>query len=540
MDPRAEITIVQEKPDLSMASCGYPYYIGGTFDDRSELINTPTGVIRDSAFFQAVKGIRALTRTRVIRIDRDACRVSCVDLTSEETFELPYDKLVLATGATPVVPPLPGHDLAGISTLQSMEDADRLRRAVDEHQAQHAVIVGGGLIGVETCEALRESGIQVTLVEMLPQILSFLDWELAKAVENHVVGKGVRVITGNPVASFIGRDGRLSGVVLNDGERIDCQLAVIAVGVRPNSRLAQESGLRVGATGGMSVDAYMQTSDPNIYAVGDCVEIPHRITGRMVHVPYGDLANLQGRIAAQNLVLGNQVTFPGTIQTGVCKVFDFSAGSTGLSEEAARDMGREIIAVLTAAPDKPHYMSGKLLLMKMVAEKDGGRLLGVQAVGPGDASKRLAAAAMAIQGGLTVTDLVNADLPYAPPYSPAIDNLILTAHVLENKMLGRMTGVSGREVLERLSGVSPPVLLDVRSLEEFEAMRLGVGEQLIPLGALRGRLDELPADKEREIICYCKVSLRGYEAATLLEAHGWKNAKVLEGGVMAWPYPREK
>lgn len=540
MDQHAEVTIVQEGPDLSMASCGYPYYVGGFFNNRNDLLSSSAGVVRDPKFYLNAKGITALTRTRAVRIDPVRRQVTCVALDESREFELPYDKLILATGATPVLPPVPGADLEGVTTLQSMKDADYLRKVADEKTIRRAVVVGGGLIGVETCEALHLAGIHITLVEMMPQLLMFLDWEMAKLLENHVRAKGAHVVTENPVAAFLGENGKLTGVKLKNGIELPCEVAVVAVGVRPNGRLAQEAGLSIGRRGGIAVDTYMQTSHPDIYAVGDCVEIPNLITGEKVHAPYGDLANLEGRVAAQNAVSGNCVTFPGTIQTGVCKVFDFHAGSTGLSETKARAAGFDVVTVVTAAPDKPHFMGGKMLILKMVAEAKTGRLLGLQAVGPGDVSKRIAEAAVAIMGKLSIHDLVNADLPYAPPFSPAIDNVIAAAHVMENKMLGRMRGVSCRDVYEKIRRGEKPYLIDARTPEEYERTRLGIGENLIPLGALRRRLGELPADKNAEIICYCTISLRGYEAAGVLMAHGWTNVSVMEGGITAWPFEKEK
>ena len=349
------------------------------------------------------------------------------------------------------------------------------------------------------------------------------------------------MLTEVAVAGFLGENGKLTAVKLSNGIELPCELAVVAVGVSPNSRLAREAGLKIGALGGIEVDEHMRTSDPDIYAVGDCVEVTHRITGHKVLAPYGDLANLQGRVAGENAVDGDNVAFPGTIQTGICKVFDYSAGSTGLSESRERESGfADIACAVSAGLDKPGYMGGRFLVSKMVAERASGRIIGYQCVGPGDVSRQIAQAALAIQGGLSVREVANADLPYAPPFSLAIDHFISTAHVLENKMKGRMKGVSAMEVKEKMARGEKPLLLDVRGPDEFEAMRLGIGETLIPLGALRARLGELPQDKAREIICYCKISLRGYEAARLLEAAGYSNAKVLEGGILAWPYPREK
>lgn len=540
MDQHAEITIVQRDPDLSMASCGYPYYVGGCFDNRNELLCTPTGVVRDPKFFLNAKGITALTGTEVVAVDRERRSVRCRKLDGGEEFELPYDALVFATGATPVMPPVPGTDLKGITTLQSMRDADYLRRIRDEGRIKRAVVVGGGLIGVETCEALHLARIQITVVEMLPQILTFLDWEMARLVENHMRAKGAHIVTDNPVAAFVGEGGSLSAVRLKNGTELPCELAVVATGVRPNGALARQAGLAVGERGGIAVNEFMQTSDPAIYAAGDCVEIPNLITGARVHAPYGDLANIEGRVVGQNVILGPTVRFPGTLQTGVCKVFDFAAGATGLSEAAAQKAGFDTVSAVTAAPDKPGFMGGKLLVIKMVADRASGRLLGVQCVGPGDVSKRIATAAMALHGRLSVTDLTVADLPYAPPFSPAIDNLIAAAHVLENKMTGRMAGLSCRELKAKVDAKDNVFILDARGPDEYEQMRLGIGEVLIPLGALRKRLADLPADKNREIVCLCKISLRGYEAASYLEAQGWTNVKVMEGGIMAWPFAREK
>ncbi len=541
MDEDAEIVIIQKSPDLSMASCGYPYYVGGFFDDRNLLICTPTGVVRDPKFYLNAKGIVARTETEAVGIDRKAKTVSIKDLKTGKAENLSYDKLILATGAVPKIPPIPGAGLDGITTLQSMQDADYLRKIRDEKKIKKAVIIGGGLIGIETCEALQLAGIEITVIEMLPQLLTFLDWELAKLVENHVRSKNANVITDNGIAEFLGENGRLTGVKLQNGIELPCELAVVAIGVSPNSKLARDAGLEIGSTGGIVVNEYMQTSDPDIYAAGDCVESLNLITGKKVHAPYGDLANLQGRVAGENAATANSVTFPGTIQTGICKVFDFAAGSTGLSEKAAQAAGfTDIETVINASPDKPGFMAGLLLVTKLIVERKSGKILGAQCVGPGDVSKQLAIWAMAIKGGLSVDDMVNADLPYAPPFSLAIDHSIATAHIMQNKLKGRMKGVSCSEVKKKLDGGATPFILDARGPDEYEQMRIGVGERLIPIGALRNRLNELPEDKNAEIICYCKISLRGYEAARVLEGRGWKNVKVMEGGIMAWPFPREK
>jgi len=541
IDNDADVVIIQKEADLSMASCGYPYYVGGCFNDRNALLATGTGVVRNPLFYLNAKDIEAKVNTEVIAVDRKNHTVSFKNTLSGEQGMMNYDKLIIATGALSRLPPVPGTNLSGITTLQSMKDADFLRRVRDEGKIKKAVVVGGGLIGIETCEALQLAGIEITVIELLPQLLTFLDWELAKLIENHVRSKGANVITENGIAAFLGEEGKLSAVKLQNGTELPCELAVVAIGVIPNVALARQAGLKIGELGGIDVNEYMQTSDPDIYAAGDCVETVNRITGKKVLAPYGDLANLEGRVAGENAASENCVKFPGTIQTGICKVFDYAAGATGLSEATAKKFGfADIVSVINASPDKPGFMQGKLLITKMVADRKTGRVLGAQCIGPGTVAKQIAQWAMAIQGKLTVEDITNSDLPYAPPFSLAIDHFIATAHIMQNKIKGRLKGITSREVWQKVQSGEKPFLIDVRGPEEFKEMRLGIGETLIPLGALRKRLAELPADKNKEIICYCKISLRGYEAALALEGNGWKNVKVMEGGIMAWPYPREK
>ena len=539
MDEFAEITMIQKGPDLSMASCGFPYYVGGFFDDRNKLLCTPTGVVRDPGFYWNAKGIKAMVNTEVTRIDRDKKRVEYVDLVTRELGIQEYDKLIIATGATPNLPPIQGIDLEGVTTLQSMEDGDYLRKVRDEGKIKKAVVVGGGLIGIETLEALHLAGIELTMVELLPQLLTFLDWKMAKLVENYMKNKA-NVITKNGVAEFIGEKGKLTAVKLQNGTEIPCDLAVVAIGVRPNVKLAQEAGIQVGELSGITTNEYQQTNDPDIYAAGDCCEVKNQITGKNVLAPYGDLANLQGRAAGENVIDGNVATFPGTIQTGVCKFFDYGVGITGLSEEKAKEAGFDYERVLNASPDKPGFMNGQLLITKLVVDKKSREILGAQCLGPGDVSKQLAIWATAIKGHLKVDDMVNADLPYAPPYSLAIDHSIATSHIMQNKLRGIFNGISSVELKEKVDRGDDMFILDARGADEYEQMRLGIGEALIPIGKLRQRLHEMPKDKNKEIITLCKISLRGYEAAVLLKAHGYTNVKILEGGIAAWPFEREK
>ncbi len=540
MDENAEITIYQKATELSMASCGYPYYVGGFFNDRNLLLCSPAGVVRDSIFFWKAKRIPSKVNTDVTAIDRQNKRIEFTDIATGLKGSAQYDKLIIATGATPRKPPVKGIELDGVTTLQSLSDADYLRKIRDEGKIKKAVVIGGGLIGIETCEALHLAGIEITLIELLPQLLTFLDRQMAKLVEKYVQSKA-NVILENGVASFVGENGKLTAVHLQNGTEIPCELAVVAIGVLPNTMLASQAGLTIGSTGGIVVNEFMQTADPDIYAVGDCIETTNLITNAPVHAPYGDLANLQGRVAGENVISGNVAKFPGSIQTGICKVFDYGVGATGLSEQNALNAGiTNIETVVNASLDKPGFMHGKLLVTKMVVNKSNGRILGAQVLGPGDVSKQVAIWAMAIKGKLTVDDMANADLPYAPPYSLAIDHSIATAHIMQNKLNGHFTGITAEQLNEKITNQTTCLLIDVRNPDEYEQMRLGIGEKLIPLGQFRKRLDEMPQDRNVEIITWCKISLRGYEAALILQANGYKNVKVLEGGIMAWPYGREK
>ena len=531
--PAADVTIVEKGEFLSYAGCGLPYYISGVVKEQKELMSTPVGVVRDAVFFQKVKNVHVLNRTEALQIDPAAKRVQIRGLDAGEATWLDYDKLVLATGARPVVPPIAGIDLPHIFCLHGVSDAEGIRSALAEGKARDVVVVGGGLIGVEITEALVEKGCRVTIVEMLPQILSMLDWEMAKLVEQHMESHGVRVLTGTKVTAFQG-DGAVEKVVTDTGE-MPADMVILAIGVRPTVDLARQAGLEIGSTGAVKVNDHMRTSDPDIWAAGDCAESVDLVTGKPTYVPLGSTANKQGRVAAVNLCGGDD-TFPGVLGSGVCKVFDYCAARTGLTEVQARNAGYDVTTVLSPAPDKAHYMpTAKPLMLKLVVDTGTRRLLGIQATGPGDGSKRIDVAAMSIAAGMTVDQIANADLCYAPPYSPAMDNLITAANIARNKLDGHMVGVSPMEVHRMLEEKQDFVLLDVRSPGEYEQVRLP-GSTLIPLGALRGRADELPRDKP--IITFCKISLRGYEAALILKAAGHRNVRVMDGGILMWPYER--
>lgn len=533
--PNAEVTLIEKGNFLSYAGCGLPYFISGEVREEKELMSTAAGAVRDPAFFRSVKKVHVEKGTEAVEIDRVARRVRVCDVATGADRWLEYDKLLIATGATPVVPPLPGVDRENVLTLHSVPSAARIREMVDAHQARNVVVIGGGLIGVEVTEALADRGCHVTIVEMLPQILSILDWEMAWQVANHMASKGVHILTETRALALEGDSpspARATSVRTSAGD-LPADLVILAIGVRPNSRLAKEAGLEIGQTGGIRVDEFMRTSDPDIFAAGDCVEMRDRLTGAPCYVPLGSTANKQGRIAAANICGGHEC-FPGVIGSAVCKVFDFSAARTGLTEKAARAAGLDVITVLVPGADKAHFMpQARTIMLKLVVERATGRLMGVQGVGPGDAAKRIDVAATAITAGMTVEDVANLDLAYAPPFAPAMDNLITAANVARNKLDGLMVGIGPQEVHARLEQDEDFLFLDVRSPAEYERAHLPKST-LIPLNALRDRLNEIP--RESEVITYCQISLRGYEAARILSEAGFANVKVMDGGITMWPY----
>ena len=525
----AEVTVIEKGEFLSYAGCGLPYYISGVVKDSKELMSTPVGTVRDTAFFQNVKNARVLNHTEALKVDRSNKSVH-IRTANGEVQQLPYDKLVLATGAEATIAPIPGVELNNIYSLKDIHDADRIKDKLAGHQALNAVIVGGGLIGVEVAEAFREMGCRITMVEFLPQILGMMDPEMAQLVEKHFESKGVKVMTGTRVTEFQG-DTCVKKVITDKGE-LPADIVIMAIGVRPATKLAVEAGLTLGVTRAIAVNEQMQSSDPDIYAVGDCAEKRNMITGKPAYVPLGSTANKEGRVAA-NAICGHTDSFPGILGSAICKVFDFTVARTGLSEKEALDNGYDVVTCLAPSPDKPHFMpDAKPLFLKLIADRTSRRLLGAQATGPGNAERRIDIAAMALTVGMTVDQLANADLSYAPPYSPAVDNIIAAANTLRNKMDGLMEGIMPAEVLKLLESGESITMLDVRSPAELDMMKIE-GSVNIPLGSLRKRLEEL--DRNRPIVTYCKVSLRGYEAALILKKAGFTNVKVMDGGILMWP-----
>lgn len=532
--PDTEVTIVERGEVLSYAGCGLPYYISGVVRDQKLLLSTPLGAVRDPIFFQNLRNVTALSRTEAMEIDRAGRRVRIRRLADGDERWLPYDKLVLATGARPVIPPVPGRELRNIYTLHGVHDAEGIRQFLAEDRARDVVLVGGGLISVEMTRALAMRGCRLTIVELRPQILPILDWEMARLLEQHLEANGVRVMTGTTVTGFRGTGGTVTTVETDRGD-LPADLVVLSAGVRPETTLARAAGIGIGATGGICVDAQMRTSDPDIFAAGDCVESTHLLTGAPMYVPLGSTANKQGRVAAVSLC-GGQDEFPGILGTVLCSVHDYCVGRTGLSETEAREAGMEVVTVLSAGPDREHFLpTARTLMLKLVVDAKTRRLVGAQCMGPGEGDKRLDVAATAIAAGMTVDRVANLDLGYAPPYSPAMDNLITAANLARNKLDRCMDGIGARELKERMDRKDGLVLLDVSTPREHEEMRIP-GSKLMPLGALRGRMRELPHD--REIVTCCRNSIRGYEAALILRAAGFARVRVLDGGIVMWPFPR--
>lgn len=536
-DAEAQITVVERGEIISYGACGLPYYVSGDVDNINHLMMTPAGALRNTEFFKNVKNIDVRSKTLATAINRDAKTVTVKKLETGEIEDLAYDKLVIATGASPLKPPIPGIDLPNIRQLWHPNDAKAIREGLERGKFEKAVIIGAGLVGLEMAEALKMWEIDVTIIEMKDQLFpAFLDTEIAATVAKYAREQGITVLTGEKVVRFEGED--CVTAVVTDKQTIDADLVILSVGVKPNVELAVEAGLTIGSTGAIAVDDHLQTNDPDIYAGGDCVENVNLISGRKVFAPMGSTANKHGRVIGENLCGGN-ARFRGVLNTVVVKVLDLNVGKTGLTERDAKELGYEYVTAMVGGHDRPHYMPGAhIITIKLIAEAKTGKLLGAQAFGEGEIAKRIDIVATAITMGGTVSDLFDIDLAYAPPYSGPIDNVAVAANAVMNKVAGKLKGVSPVTAKENMAGKS--IFLDVRSPEECKQIRLGgVGDvQYIPLGQLRSRIGEL--SKDDEIVAFCKISLRGYEAALILEGEGFSNVKVMEGGIVAWPFENEK
>ncbi|MDY0038706.1 MAG: FAD-dependent oxidoreductase [Desulforhabdus sp.] len=534
--PSCEVTVIDKGRLVSYGACGLPYYVEGIFPDLDMLAETPAGVLRNAKFFEKVKGFRTLTGMEAVAINRAGrvVRVKNVDSGTEE--EICYDKLVLATGSRPVQPPIPGIELNNVWYMRHPDDAESMVDRIESEHLESAVLIGAGYIGIEMAEALRRRGLKVTVVEVFKQIMpQFLDTEMAMLAARHLRQKGVELALGERVLALNG-NGRVTSV-RTDKQNIPADLVLVGVGARPNDELARDAGLACVSEGGILINDNCQTSDPDIYAGGDCV-VNHSvdpITMAPLFLPMGSTSNKHGRTIADHIA-AHPHPFAGISGTGICRAFDFTLGRTGLTERQARELDVDIEAATWAGTDIPHYMAqSKPLVIKMVASRRSRKLLGVQVVGMGEACKRLDVAASAMYFGATVDDIANLDLGYAPPYAPPIDPIVATAHLLANKLEGIAKGISSIEAKHRIDSGHDVLLLDVRTPDEYRMLRLPYDNVVhIPLGSLRERLHELPRD--RDILAFCKISLRGYEAQLILAEAGFNRVWFIEGGLLAWPF----
>jgi NADPH-dependent 2,4-dienoyl-CoA reductase/sulfur reductase-like enzyme/rhodanese-related sulfurtransferase len=536
LDPCADVTIVERGKFLAYSGCGLPYYISGAVAEQQALLETPLGAVRDSSFFHELKNVRALDLTEAIRIDREDKVVTVRQLIERREYELPYDRLVLAMGARPVLPRVPGVELDGIHTLHGVEDAEAIRNQLRAHRVKDVVIVGAGLLGCQITEAVALRGARITLVETKSHILDIVDPEIGLLAQRHLESHGVKVLTDCSVVAFEGED-RVRAVQLQDGRSLPCDFVLLTAGLRPEASLAEEAGLEIGPSGAIKVDRQLRTTDPDIYAVGDCTEHPHLVSGQPTWLPGAAPASIQGRVAAVN-VCGGHEEYPGSVGTLIVKLFDVTLARTGPSEQQAEQAGFQPVSVTVPGPDRAHFIpTARSIVLKLMADKETRKLLGAQAVGPGDIAKRIDTVATALTAGLDLDGFAHLNLSYAPPYAMAMDNVITACNVLRNRLDGQFEGVSPLGLRQLLLGPEPPALIDVRLPAEFRASRLR-GSRHIPLGALRSRLRELPRDQP--IVLICSVGLRGYEASLILKNNGFADVKVLDGGLDSWPFALDR
>ncbi|MGC9372156.1 MAG: FAD-dependent oxidoreductase [Thermovirgaceae bacterium] len=539
IDPEAEVTILEKGEYLSYAGCGLPYYVGGVVKEYKDLMSTPVGVVRDATFFRKVKHVDVHTGHLATKIDRTNRSVTALDVASGEEKSFPYDKLVIATGASPIRPPITGADLPRVFTLWNMPDALAMRSAIDSGNVKRAVIIGGGLIGMEVVEALRNQGLEVSVVDLMETPLpAMMDKEFGTYLLNALQARGVDFYGGEKVEEIVGCNGELSAV-RTDKREIQADMVLMAVGVRPNTSMAKDAGLAVGERGGIVVDSHMRTSDPDIFAGGDCVEVDHVLTGKKTWQPMGSVANRQGRVIADNIA-GISSTFHGVAGTAIMKAFEYTIGKTGLTKEQALEEGFDAEAVTIVDADTPHFMPGSApITIRLVADKKTRKVLGAQVFGPGRADKRLDILVTAVTGGLTIDMLGNTDVAYAPPYSTALDPVTHGANSLKNKIDGAMKSLSPSELLKRVEEGWKPLFLDVRTPEEIKNQgQLPFDCVNIPLGMLWEKAPDIP--KDRDIVTYCKISVRGWDAYAILSRLGFDKVTVLEGGIAGWPFELKK
>lgn len=516
LDESAEIIIFDRGAHISFANCGLPYFVGNVIDEESKLI------VANPQTFRERFNIQTRLRTEIVAIDRVNREIEARDLETGAVSREKYDALVLAPGAAPVRPPLPGIDLPGIFTLRTIADSGKIRRAIEEKGARKAVIVGGGFIGLEMAENLHGRGLQVTVVEMLNQVLPPLDPEMAYPVQQRLAEKGIKVALGDGVAGF--EPGQSGGLVVRtkSGAGHEGDLVLLAIGVRPETTLAKNAGLKIGERGGIQVDAQMRTSDPAIWAVGDAVEVRDFVTGQWSLIPLAGPANRQGRVAA-DAICGRQAAFRGTQGTAICGVLGLTVAMTGASEKSLKRAGISDYEAVYLHPTQHagYYPGAKAMGLKLLFRKPDGVILGAQAYGEEGVDKRMDVIAMAIQKGATVFDLEEAELCYAPQYGAAKDPVNMAGMIAANIVRG-----DSRSAAWESLGKNGFQLTDVRGSDEFDAGHVPNAKN-IPLPELRNRLGELSRD--RRVYLYCGVGQRAYYASRLLQQRGFE-VFTLPGG----------
>ncbi len=509
LSEEAQIIIFERGPDVSFANCGLPYHIGGDITDRSRLLVVTPERLRERF------NLDVRTRTSVEAVDRASKMIRVRELETGREYEETYDKLILAPGAAPLRPPIPGIDLPGVYTLRTLGDMDRIVSAVNAG-VKNAVVVGAGFIGLELVENFVHKGITTTVVELQDQVLPPFDKEMTAPIAKTLGAHGVPVLLGDSAESFAAAASRLT-VRLKSGQTLPADVVILGVGVRPENKLAVDAGLEVGPRGGIRVNEYLETSDPDIYAVGDAIEVKDFVTGDATQVPLAGPANRQGRLAADN-VFGRRARYRGTQGTAIVRVFDKTAAMTGSSEKALKRAGRDFRKVYVHPTHHAGYYPGaQQMTLKLLFDPHTGRLLGAEGVGGGGVDKRIDVLAVAIQAGMTVFDLEEMELAYAPQFGSAKDPVNMLGFVAAGLLRGDHPQMDVSQ-LQSVGGSATPFLLDVRTTGEFEAGHVS-GAMNIPVDELRSRLGELPRD--RQIAAYCQVGQRGYLATRILLQAGF-------------------
>lgn len=517
LSENAEIIVVERGPDVSFANCGLPYYIGGKIADRNKLL-----VVTPQRFKERFN-LDVRVQSSVESIDREAKTVEIRDLVSGQVYEESYDKLILAPGAAPLRPPIPGIDLPEVFTLRNLQDMDRIKAAIGP-KVRQAVVVGAGFIGLELVENLVGLGISTTLVELQDQVLPPFDREMTTPLEETFAAHGITLLLGEAAEGFEeSSDGVL--VQLKSGKQLPAQLVVLGIGVRPESKLAAEAGLEVGPRGGIRVNDHLQTSDPDIYAIGDAIETKDYVLGSATQVPLAGPANRQGRIAADN-VCGRDSTYRGTQGTAILGLFGMTAAMTGACEKALNRGNRDYqIVYVHPSHHAGYYPGAEQMTLKLLFDPETGKVLGAQAIGGAGVDKRIDVLAVAIQAQMTVFDLEEMELAYAPQYGSAKDPVNMAGFVAAGLLRGDHPQVDFAK-LQSIPTQHHPFLLDVRTPSEYSAGHVPNAVN-IPVDELRSRLKELPQD--RLIVTYCQVGQRGYLATRILNQSGYQ-AKNLSGG----------